>query len=56
MSENMEKERKRVFFSHSDAQLLIDCAKPHANVLNNIKTNGITLEKKKKVNFIQKCM
>lgn len=49
MAQSIENIKKRVSFTPTDAQLLIDCVKSHAQVLENKETNKITPEMKRKV-------
>ena len=48
MTENDEKIRKRVCFIQSDVQLLLDCVKSQAHILENKQTNKVTPEIKRK--------
>ena len=49
MIKNDENKEKRVIFIESDAALLVELVKKHANVLQNSKTNAITPKMKSEV-------
>lgn len=44
-----EKSKKRVCFIPTDVQLLLDCVKSQANILENKQTNKVTPDMKRKV-------